>query len=675
MPLLTAQGLSLAFGGFDVFTGLSLSVPDDARIGLVGANGIGKTSLLRVLAGLVEPTAGEVHRAQGRTIGYLRQEAVEAFAARDHSIMDEMLTVFADVLARGAALHAMETEMAAGNHSEDLLAQYSHAQEAFEHGGGYDYEVRIARVLEGLGFSRSQWNDPLRQLSGGQKTRVLLGRLLLETPDLLILDEPTNHLDASAVEWLESKLRIWQGALLVVSHDRYFLDKVVDRIWDMSRTAVEPYRGNYSAYTLQRQERWERRLKTFEETKERLQSEIELIKRYIGWRKMVEAKGKLKRLSRELAAIELLGLEGMQDKQWSEMGVGGVSSLTVDEAWQKIKALKPPDTRPPRPTMHLRANARSGTIVLRAQDLHIGYPGNELFSVERVELHRQECAALIGPNGCGKTTLLRTILGEVAPTAGELRLGASLSIGYFAQAHDLLNPESTVLEELLNHQNMALGDARSHLAQYLFRGEDVYKKVSMLSGGERGRLALAILAVDGSNFLVLDEPTNHLDITAQEVLQEGLDRFEGSLLLVSHDRYLVDHLATQIWEIRDGTLRVFDGTYQEYLAARERETLAAKEQATVLVQSQQASKRDALVNQKDARKRAQQLSALEAEIGATEAHIAACEQQLQVESEAQRYVEVQRLADVHSASKIRLDSLLQAWMTMAEEIAAQMPGG
>jgi ATP-binding cassette subfamily F protein 3 len=670
LSLLTAHDLGLAFGDFDVFAGLSLNVPDDARIGLVGPNGIGKTTLLQVLAGLIPPSSGEVHRAQGRTIGYLRQEAVDAFAARDHSVYAEMLTVFAQVQAHAAALRELEAAMAGGDHGEEMLARYSRAQEAFEREGGYDYEVRIAQVLEGLGFSRAQWNDPLRQLSGGQKTRALLGRLLLEAPDLLILDEPTNHLDVAAVEWLENMLRNWKGALLVVSHDRYFLDKAVDRIWEMSRTCVETYRGNYSAYVVQRQERWERRLKTFEETKERLQAEIELIKRYIGWRKMVEAKGKLKRLTRELLAIEQLGMEGAQGKQWSETGISSISSYTVDEAWQKIKELKPPISRPPRPTMQLRAAARSGTIVLRGKNLRIGYPGNELFTFGSFALHRLECAALIGANGTGKTTFLRTVLGELAPLAGELQHGAGLHIGYFAQAHDRLNPENTVLDELINHKNMPLGDARGHLAQYLFRGEDVYKKVSMLSGGERGRLALAILAVDGSNFLVLDEPTNHLDIAAQEVLQEGLDRFEGTLLLVTHDRYLVDHLATQIWEIRDGKLVVFDGSYQEFLASREREALAAKEQAAAVAEAAQVAKRGSQASQKDARKRAKELSALEARIGEMEAHIADCERRLQAESEAQRYEEVRRLAEQHSTAQTELEALMESWLAMAGETQA-----
>jgi ATP-binding cassette subfamily F protein 3 len=667
MSLLATQDLGLAFGGFDVFEGLSLAIPDNARIGLVGPNGAGKTTLLMVLAGLTEPTSGTVNRAQGRTIGYLRQEAVAAFAAHDHSVYQEMLTVFAEVQAHAAALREMEVEMANGNHGEAVLARYSHAQEAFEREGGYDYDVRIAQVLEGLGFPRADWNNPLQQLSGGQKTRALLGRLLLEAPDLLILDEPTNHLDTQAVEWLENMLRNWSGTLLVVSHDRYFLDKVVDRVWEMSRAGVETYRGNYSAYLVQRLERWERRQKTFDDTKERLQAEIALIKRYIGWRKMVEAKGKLKRLSRELLAIEQLGIEGAEGKQWSETGLGGVSSLTVDEAWDKIKSLRPPVSRPPRPTMHLRAASRSGSIVLYAKNLRVGYPGKELFAAGDIELHRQECAALIGPNGSGKTTFLRTVLGELAPYAGDVRHGVGLHIGYFAQAHDRLNPDNTVLDELINHRNMPLGDARDHLAQYLFRGEDVFKKVAMLSGGERGRLALAILAVDGSNFLLLDEPTNHLDIPAQEVLQEGLDRFEGTLLLVSHDRYLIDHLATQIWEIRDGRLAIFSGTYQEYLASREAEALAAKEQAAVAAAAAQIVKGTVQVDLKAARKRARELSTLEDQIGNLEELIAQYERKLQEESEAQRYLEVQRLADEHSRAREELQSLMDSWLVLAAD--------
>ncbi|MGH2409036.1 MAG: ATP-binding cassette domain-containing protein, partial [Chloroflexota bacterium] len=333
-------------------------------------------------------------------------------------------------------------------------------------------------------------------------------------------------------------------------------------IWELSPSTMETYRGNYSAYVTQRQERWDRRMQLFEATKERLTADIELIKRYIGWRKMVEAKGKLKRLSRELAAIAELGIEGVQGKSWSETGLGGISSLTVDEAWRQIRELRPPVGRPPHLAMHLKTTARGGNGVLRTSELRIGYPNRTLFAAGPIDLQRQECAALIGGNGTGKTTFLRAVLGQLPPLSGTVTLGANVRVGYFAQAYDALHPEHTVLEELLGHKNLQIGEAREYLARYLFRGEDVEKPVRALSGGERGRLALAILALEGANFLLLDEPTNHLDIPAQEVLQESLENFEGTLLLVSHDRYLVDRLATQIWEIEDGSLRVFSGTYQ-----------------------------------------------------------------------------------------------------------------
>ena len=668
MSLLTANNLGLSYGSFDVFSGISLSIPDDARIGLVGPNGIGKTSLLQILAGISTPSTGSVHLARGRRLGYLRQEAVEAFAARDNSVHAEMLTVFSEILALNTTLRALEARMADGDHSAELLAEYSATQEAFERGGGYDYELRIAKVLEGLGFPKRLWETSLSHLSGGQKTRALLARLLLEAPDLLILDEPTNHLDMQATAWLEETLRAWPGALLVVSHDRYFLDRVVDRIWEMSRVNLELYRGNYSAYVRQRQERWERKQQLFESTKERLEGEIELIKRYIGWRKMVEAKGKLKRLSRELAAIAELGIDGVQGKSWSETGIGGVSSLTVEEAARQIRELKPASSRPPILTMHLKAAARSGNIVLRTRSLRIGYPGKALFEADDIELFRQDCAALIGPNGAGKTTFLKTVLGQIPPLAGETVLGASLQVGYFAQAHDALNPDSTVIDELLTHRMMSQGEARNYLAQYLFRGDDVWTPIRALSGGERGRLALAILALQGANFLLLDEPTNHLDVPAQEVLQEGLDRFEGTLLLVTHDRYLVDDLATQIWEIREGKLHVFKGTYQEYLAEREHATAVSKEAGPPARETGRAQAAAATqASQKEARKRAQALKALEAQIAETETLLAQRAEQLQAESEAQRVEEVRRLAADYTATQARLDELLNQWVTLGAE--------
>ena len=599
-----------------------------------------------------------------------------------------MLSVFAHVQAQAAAIEALEARMAAGDHGDALLAEYGTAQERFEHEGGYDYETRIAQVLEGLNFPKEQWETPLAHLSGGQKTRVLLARLLLEQPHLLILDEPTNHLDVETVEWLEQRLRTWPGAFLVVSHDRYFLDNVVDRIWEMSRISLAVYKGNYSAYVDQRQERWERQQRTYEESKERLEKELDFIRRNMAGQRTNMAKGKLKRLSRELVAIEELGLEAASGLSWSETGIGGVSVMGVEEAWQRIRAIPPPPNRPPVLSMQLKAQVRGGAIVVRTHKLEIGYPGTPLFHAGDIELHRQECAALIGPNGAGKTTFLRTVLGQLAPLAGEVRLGANLRLGYFAQAHDGLNLENTVLEELLRHRHMTLEEGRDHLARYVFRGDDVFKRVGSLSGGERGRLALAILALQGANVLLLDEPTNHLDIPAQEVLQEGLERFEGTMLMVSHDRYLVDRLATQIWEVRDGQLHVFNGSYRELMAVREREAAQAKaapkEQPAKRAPGEQsppprkpaaqrpAAAAPAQLGQngsgqptRASRKQAQAVSRLEAQIAELEARVADRERELQHASEAGDYQAVQQLAEAHTATRAELDEALAEWVALA----------
>jgi ATP-binding cassette subfamily F protein 3 len=689
MSILTASNLGLAHGAFDVFQGISLAIPDDARIGLVGPNGIGKTTLLRILAGVVAPTTGSVSRARGRTLGYLRQDAREVFAEQEHTIYDALLDVFAPLRARGEELRALEARMAVAvgetGADDGLLARYGAAQEAFERDGGYTYEARLRRTLEGLGFARAQWDLPVGHLSGGQKTRVLLARLLLEAPDLLILDEPTNHLDMEAVEWLEGTLRAWPGALLVVSHDRYFLDRTVDHIWDMGRASLDVYRGAYSAYVHQRQERWERQQTLFAEHKERLEKELDYIRRNIAGQRTDQAKGKLRRLSRELKAIEELGLFEAIGKSWSETGVGNVHPMGVDEAAARIRALQPPAARPVL-SMSLKAARRSGDLVLRATNLEVGYPNKPLFTADDILLRRGECAALIGPNGAGKTTFLRTVLGDLAPLAGDVRLGASLKVGYFAQAHDGLNGENSVMDELMAHRpTMTIPEARDHLAQYLFRGEDVFKRVKRLSGGERGRLALAILAVDGANLLLLDEPTNHLDIPAQEVLQESLERFGGTLLIVSHDRYLVDRLAETIWEVRAGRLRVFDGTYQEFVVTREGELARAKEaeRREGAAPSRNgapnghggaggaggagAGLREERKSLREERKRAEGVARLEAEIAAAEELLAECTRKLQEESESGRHEEVGRLGERYTATQQQLDRLMAEWLVLAGE--------
>ncbi|MBN2549879.1 MAG: ABC-F family ATP-binding cassette domain-containing protein [Anaerolineales bacterium] len=578
MALLSAVDLAKSYGPVDIFSGITLSIPHGARIAIVGPNGIGKTTLLRILLGLEEPTEGSVHKARSLTTGYLAQEA---HLDGSHTLWDECLAAISELQTLENELARLEAAMSDPVQAEETLERYGKLQAEFERRGGYTYETRIRQTLTGLGFEPIDFNRPIPQLSGGQRTRAVLARLLLSDPELLILDEPTNHLDITAVEWLEGYLSQWQGATLIVSHDRYFLDKVVDHIWEMSASGMEVYRGNYSHYVQQRQERWDLRQQIFEDQKQRLLKDLDYVKRNISGQNVQQAKGRLRRLSREVQAFEQLGAEALQNQSWLETSSQtSIAShpMSVDEVEHRIRALKGPRNRPPHLRLNLKASLRSGDLVLRTRDLAIGYEdeGRPLFRAPDLLLKRGECAAVIGPNGAGKTTFLKTLLEHLPPLEGEVILGASLHIGYFAQAHEDLRPERTLVEEIdAVAPNLLLAEVRDYLARFLFSGEDVFKKVSVLSGGERGRLALAKLSLTRANLLLLDEPTNHLDIPSQEILQEVLADYQGTILLVSHDRYLIDALGTQIWEIVPGqaALQVFEGTYSQYRAEQDKRQL------------------------------------------------------------------------------------------------------
>jgi ATP-binding cassette subfamily F protein 3 len=466
---------------------------------------------------------------------------------------------------------------------QQALVRYGRVQHEFERLGGYMYEIQIKQVLTGLGFGDSEYHMSLDHLSGGQRTRAHLARLLLSNPDLLLLDEPTNHLDIKAVEWLEGYLTQWDGAAVIVSHDRYFLDHACNALLEMAINGSEYYRGNYTTYLNEREIRWAHRYEIYESEKEKLLKEVDYIKRNISGQNTLQAKGKLKRLTRAVQAIEQVGIEAV-NMNWSQMDVGKTTSpFSVEEAEQRVRGLRPPQRSAPDLHLHLRSSNRSGDLVIRTKDLKVGYPPEDglpekfLFACPDIELRRLDCAALIGPNGAGKSTFLKTILGSLSPLAGEATLGASLHVGYFAQAHEGLDPEKTVLDEIMNASGMLPYQARDYLGKYLFSGDDAFKLVSMLSGGERGRLALAKLALEDTNLLLLDEPTNHLDIPSQEILQSVLDNYQGTILLVTHDRYLVDALATQIWEIDpdESQMTTFNGTYSQMKEEREKE--AARE--------------------------------------------------------------------------------------------------
>ncbi len=589
--------------------------------------------------GQEEPSSGTVTRAKSFRIGYLSQEA--DFELKG-VLWDVCLEPFADLIRMQAEVEKLEGEMSDPTKREDALVRYGTVQHEFERRGGYVYQVRIKQVLTGLGFDPDDFHMSLDHLSGGQRTRAHLARLLLSNPDLLLLDEPTNHLDIKAVEWLEGYLTQWEGAAVIVSHDRYFLDHACNALLEMAISGAEYYRGNYSIYLQEREIRWNHRFEIFESEKEKLLKEVEYIKKNISGQNTLQAKGKLKRLTRVVQAIEQVGMDAAVNTNWSQLDVETTTSpFSVEEAERRVRSLRAPQRVTPDLHLHLRSTSCSGDLVIRTKNLKVGYraendlPENLLFSAPDIELRRQDCAALIGPNGAGKSTFLKTILGQLEPLSGEVTLGASLQIGYFAQAHEGLDPNKTVLEEILSASGMLPYQGREYLGKYLFSGDDVFKLVSMLSGGERGRLALAKLGLQDTNLLLLDEPTNHLDIPSQEVLQSVLDSYQGTILLVSHDRYLVDELATQIWEINpdESQMIAFNGTYSQMKEEREKEAarLAAQQvEKTIDIRNSNIETRKAKSKEtREERRRVAQLQELENKIAELEATLSNLSSQLE----------------------------------------------
>jgi ATP-binding cassette subfamily F protein 3 len=671
MSLITAFNLSKSFDPVDIFSGISLGIPKGARIAIVGPNGIGKTTLLRILVGLDEASSGHIQRARGLRLGYLPQEAL---LSGTQTVWEECLGAFQSLRDQESELQRLEGLLGeTGDHS-GLLEAYGRLQVEFEHAGGYTYELRIRQTLTGLGFEADDFHRPIPQLSGGQRTRLVLARLLLSNPDLLVLDEPTNHLDIQAVEWLEGYLRDWEGATLIVSHDRYFLDQVVDHIWEMRTGGIEEYRGNYSAYVRQREERWELRRQVYESEMERLLKELDYVKRNISGQNVSQAKGRLRRLSRQVEAIEQLGFETVVNKNWLEVSSQAVISehyMGVEEVERKIKGLRGPSDRPLHLHLNLKASNRSGDLVLRTEDLAVGYAdeGKPLFTAPDLLLKRGECAAVIGPNGAGKSTFLKTLLGQLPPLRGEVNLGASLHIGYFAQAHEGLNAENTLVQEIDSvAPHLLLGEIRNYLARFLFSGEDVFRKVSTLSGGERGRLALAKLGLTQANLLLLDEPTNHLDIPSQEILQEVLSEYAGTIMLVSHDRYLIDALGTQIWEINpdQASLAVFEGSYSMYRAEQEARSLdaARKAEGGRQVQLSAAQKTRANPASNEERRRKNRLKEVESLVSLLETQLN--ELGLRLENPPSDPIKVQKLGKEYVDVQSSLEALLQEWEGLAE---------
>jgi ATP-binding cassette subfamily F protein 3 len=614
MPLVTANGLAKYYGAQDIFWDLSLQIGDTDKIALVGPNGEGKSTLLRIISGLEEASAGEIHRKRGLRIGYLPQQA--KLGGR-RTLWQQMEDTFTRLRRMETELRSLERRM---TQQGTPVAGYSSLLERFEREGGYAYEARIRQVLAGLGFQQDDFHRPSCQLSGGESTRAFLARLLLEAPDLLLLDEPTNHLDIQAIEWLENWLSGWPSSLVVVAHDRYFLDRVVGQVWDMSFGGLEAYPGNYSDYVQIREHRTRRRLLEYDAQQTFIARTQEFVRRYGAGQRSREARGRATRLAR------LERLERPRRHRTIHLGI--------------------------------QPSTRSGEQVLASHDLRVGYPGNDLFTCPDLDLRRGESVALLGPNGSGKTTLVRTLLGDMRPLSGDAWLGHNVKVGYLPQHQEDLAPDSTVLEETLSVKELPLEEARTFLGRFLFSGEDVFKRIGDLSGGERSRVALAKLTLRGANFLVLDEPTNHLDIVSREILTDVLARFTGTILFVSHDRALVDRLATQVWVIEERELVARRGNYSDYAEAVR---VALVQEVSVSAEPTSSIRDRPRTAERQDRKRLQRAEALEEQIVQVEAQLGDLEVQLNQASQAQLVEDLHRLGQEYELKQGQLQELLDAW--------------
>ena len=530
MPLLTTSSIGITYGVDIIFSNINVEINERARIGIVGPNGGGKTSLLEILTGGLDPSAGSVKLARGMRVGYVPQAPEMTVSG---SLKDEIMTAFDRLkwLEDAMETGARDLDQTNADDDDQVGERYAALLDEYESLGGYSYENTMDRMVEGLGLTQRALQTPAAHASGGERARVALAQALLGEPNLLILDEPTNHLDMKGLAWLERFLTHYPSAVVVVSHDRYFLDRTVNQVWDLDHGGIEHYVGNYSKFRTLKAERALTRQREYAKQQEFIAKEEDFIRRYHAGQRAREAKGRQTRLNR---------LE------------------RIDQV-ENDRAI----------TLSSRTFQRSDQTVLRTHGLTVGYPDNdppiELFSVPDMKLERGSRVALVGPNGTGKTTLLATLLGLLPPVSGRITLGRNVAVGYHRQGLDDLDLDTSVLDSMLDAKEMSFGEARSYLARFLFQGEDVFRQVGDCSGGERSRLALARLLVHEPNLLILDEPTTHLDIPSREALEQVLLAYEGTLLFVSHDRQFASLLAQELWVVEDGELQQFLGTFEEWL--------------------------------------------------------------------------------------------------------------
>ena len=634
MIILQANKIERSFAGEVLFDNISLQVDERDRIALVGKNGAGKSTLLKILVGEEEPTSGEINKKRDLSLSYLAQDS--RFES-SNTIYDEMLHVFDNLRKTETALRQMELGMGekTGADLEKLMQDYDRLSEEFRQAGGFTYEADIRAILNGFKFDESMWQMKIEELSGGQNTRLALAKMLLEKPNLLVLDEPTNHLDIETIAWLENYLVNYSGALLIVSHDRYFLDKVATITLDLTKHSLDRYVGNYSSFVEQK----EQKLLTEAKNYEKQQKEIAALEDFVN-RNLVRASTTKRAQSRR-------------------------------KQLEKMERLDKPEAGTKSAHMTFHSDKASGNVVLTVEEAAVGYDDQILSEPINLDIRKMNAVAIVGPNGIGKSTLIKSIVGQIPFIKGEARFGANVEVGYYDQTQSKLTPHNSVLDELWNDFKLTPEvEIRNRLGAFLFSGDDVKKTVGMLSGGERARLLLAKLSMENNNFLILDEPTNHLDIDSKEVLENALIDFDGTLLFVSHDRYFINRVATQVLELSEEGSTLYLGDYDYYLEKKaELEALAAAQaEAEPASSTEEVTSNDYHLqkqNQKELRKITRRIEQLEAEMEELDQKIQAITETMHSTNDAADLVQLQ--SDLDQLT-IQQEAVMEEWAELSEQV-------
>ncbi|VLA54887.1 ABC transporter ATP-binding protein [Streptococcus pneumoniae] len=633
MIILQANKIERSFAGEVLFDNINLQVDERDRIALVGKNGAGKSTLLKILVGEEEPTSGEINKKKDISLSYLAQDS--RFES-ENTIYDEMLHVFNNLRRTERQLRQMELEMGekSGEDLDKLMSDYDRLSENFRQAGGFTYEADIRAILNGFKFDESMWQMKIAELSGGQNTRLALAKMLLEKPNLLVLDEPTNHLDIETIAWLENYLVNYSGALLIVSHDRYFLDKVATITLDLTKHSLDRYVGNYSRFV----ELKEQKLATEAKNYEKQQKEIAALEDFVN-RNLVRASTTKRAQSRR-------------------------------KQLEKMERLDKPEAGKKAANMTFQSEKTSGNVVLTVENTAIGYDGEVLSQPINLDLRKMNAVAIVGPNGIGKSTFIKSIVDQIPFIKGEKRFGANVEVGYYDQTQSKLTPSNTVLDELWNDFKLTPEvEIRNRLGAFLFSGDDVKKSVGMLSGGEKARLLLAKLSMENNNFLILDEPTNHLDIDSKEVLENALIDFDGTLLFVSHDRYFINRVATHVLELSENGSTLYLGDYDYYVEKKATAEMSQTEEASTSNQAKEASPvndyQAQKESQKEVRKLMRQIESLEAEIEELESQSQAISEQMLETNDADKLMELQ--AELDKISHHQEEAMLE-WEELSEQV-------